>query len=150
MSVFELVPEAGEDDLPASLLTPWWTAVYHTLMGVSTYSEVGGDYIGFDGGAGSGFGELKTLEPTDPPFVDRQLSDMSLWDTHRSWNPLMVLVQPDIATAVARSLVRMTKEGGTVPRQVHKQSISACGRLVDVDRLCVIAAGLSPTGLPAA
>ena len=28
----------------------------------------------------------------------------------------MVLMQPDIALAVARSLVRMTREGGVVPR----------------------------------
>jgi putative alpha-1,2-mannosidase len=51
---------------------------------------------------------------------------MSIWDTHRSWNPLMVLVQPDIATAVARSLVRMTKEGGTVPRWPLAHGFTGC------------------------
>ena len=105
MASFELLDVPGEEPLPAHLLTSWWTAVYHTLMGVSTYSEAGGAYIGFDGGAGSGFGSQMSLDLVGFP-KDRQLSDMSIWDTHRSWNPLMVWLQPDIATAVARSLVR--------------------------------------------
>ena len=104
MAAFELLDAPGEEPLPAHLLTSWCTAVYHTLMGVSTYSEAGGAYIGFDGGAGSGFGTQLSLDLVSFP-TDRQLSDMSIWDTHRSWNPLMVWLQPDIATAVARSLV---------------------------------------------
>ena len=104
--------EGGGDEeaLPDSLLVPWWTAMYHTLMAPSTYSEAGGDYLGFDMA-------VHTLEPPAPGGrEDRMLSDMSIWDTHRTWNPLMVLTQPDIATAVVRSLVRMTDEGGALPR----------------------------------
>ena len=139
MAVFEVVEaqqqqQGGSSEaaaLPASLLTPWWTAVYHTLMGVSTYSEAGGDYISFDGGAGSSFGTVKTLPPSGGGGSasitgDRQLSDMSIWDTHRSWNPLMVLTQPDIAIAVVRSLARMTVEGGTVPRWPLAHGFTGC------------------------
>ena len=125
MATYELLDATDEEPLPPDLLTSWWTAVYHTLMGVSTYSEAGGDYIGFDGGAGSGFGQQMRLDLDSFPN-DRQLSDMSIWDTHRAWNPLMVLLQPDIATAVARSLVRMTQEGSSVPRWPLAHGFTGC------------------------
>jgi predicted alpha-1,2-mannosidase len=89
--------------------------MYHTLQAPSTYSEVDGNYLGFDM-------QTHSLDNDD----DLQLSDMSIWDTHRSWNPLMTLLQPDIATAVARSLVRMTNEGGAIPRWPLAHGYTAC------------------------
>ena len=105
MSVIELVDEADEELLDEELLTPFYTALYHVHQAPSTYSEPGGDYLGFDM-------TPHTLQRQN----DSMLSDMSIWDTHRSWNPLMVLLQQDVATAVVRSLERMTTEGGAVPR----------------------------------
>ena len=69
LGVLEVVDEPGEEPLGPSLLTPFWTAVYHTLMAPSTYSEVGGEYMGFDQ-------RVHTLQDA----ADRQLSDMSIWD----------------------------------------------------------------------
>eukprot|EP01052_Picozoa_sp_SAG31_P014799 SAG31_NODE_931_length_10914_cov_5.629589_9_plen_327_part_01 len=62
MSVIELIPDDDSPEHHGSLLTPFWTAVYHTMMGVSTYSEAGGSYIGFDGV--NSFGTLQTLQKT--------------------------------------------------------------------------------------
>ena len=105
MGVVEVVDEADEEPLGSELLTPFYTALYHVHQAPSSYDETGGDYLGFD------------MKPhTLTRQNDSMLSDMSIWDTHRSWNPLMVLLQPDVATAVVRSLGRMTTEGGFVPR----------------------------------
>ena len=57
---------------------------------------------------------------------DRHLSDMSIWDTHRSWNPLTNLLQPDIGLAFARSLVRMIKQGGDLPRWPLASGYTGC------------------------
>lgn len=46
----------------------------------------------------------------------RFVSDLSLWDTYRTLNPLYVLIAPDRALDVVRSLDEMAKLGGFYPK----------------------------------
>jgi putative alpha-1,2-mannosidase len=73
--------ERPEDDLTADddrLQIAFWTALYHTLISPSTYSESGGRYLAFDRANAPPFPIKTLLLPGD-----RHLSDMSIWDTHR-------------------------------------------------------------------
>jgi predicted alpha-1,2-mannosidase len=74
-----------------------------------------GAYLGFDGAA-------HTLAPADPPF----LTDLSLWDVHRTQLPLLALVRPPVAAAVAASLLRIAREGGELPRWPIGNVYGAC------------------------
>lgn len=125
LGVVELaaIDGAAEARIDDTLQTAFWTALYHTLIAPSTYSESGGQYLSFD-------------RSNAPPFPvetlgrdvrgDRHLSDMSIWDTHRCWNPLANLLQPDIGLAYARSLVRMIQAGGDLPRWPLANGYTGC------------------------
>lgn len=51
---------------------------------------------------------------------------MSLWDTHRTLNPWLTLVQPDVSLDIARSLVRMAEQGGDMPRWPLAHGFTGC------------------------
>lgn len=78
---------------PATTLTNFYTALYHTLMAPSLAMDVDGSYRGPDNQAHKADGFT---------FV----STFSLWDTYRAEQPLMTLIQPEQRTNdVVRSLV---------------------------------------------
>ncbi|MEQ1501167.1 MAG: GH92 family glycosyl hydrolase, partial [Myxococcota bacterium] len=85
-----------------AIRTTFHTAQYHTMLMPRTYRDVDGRYRGLDG-------EVHTAD-----FA--YLSDLSLWDTYRTVHPWFALVQPDRQREVLQSLVRMTEDGGSVPR----------------------------------
>jgi putative alpha-1,2-mannosidase len=60
----------------------FYTAVYHLMMMPTLFSEVGDEYMGFD----------KKVHTADG---FRFYSDQSLWDTYRTFHPLMILLYPD-------------------------------------------------------
>jgi putative alpha-1,2-mannosidase len=76
------------------------TMLYLSFCAPSTYSDASGAYLGFDG---------KVHGPSVPggAFV----SDLSLWDTHRSQAPLLALVAPRALADTAGSLLDMTVQG---------------------------------------
>jgi len=78
------------------------TAGYHARLMPSLFVDVDGRYRGIDG-------EVHTAD------FD-YYTDFSLWDTFRTQHPWLVLVDPDTQTDMLRSLVRMTEDGGSVPR----------------------------------
>jgi putative alpha-1,2-mannosidase len=82
------------------------TGLYHTFMTPTIYSETNGVYLGFDN-------QVHQWPNSD---VSAYHSDMSIWDTHRTQSPWLVLAAPNRARDVARSLVRIAAEGGDVPR----------------------------------
>ncbi len=83
--------------------TVFYTALYHSMIMPSTYTDVNGEYLGFNGTVG-----------TAQDFT--YLSDMSIWDTFRTTHPLYILIAPDIQRDCLKSLVRMARIGGTLPR----------------------------------
>jgi predicted alpha-1,2-mannosidase len=80
----------------------FYTALYHTLLMPTLASDVDGSYRGLDG-------EVHTA---DFPYY----TDLSLWDTFRTQHPLLTLLYPEYQTNFLRSLARMAKDGGYMPR----------------------------------
>jgi predicted alpha-1,2-mannosidase len=81
----------------------FYTALYHSFNMPTVFSDVNGDYLGFDKKAhkASGF---------------RYFTDMSLWDTFRTVHPLFDLIAPRDQRDMLVSLVQMVKQGGWLPR----------------------------------
>ncbi len=82
----------------------FYTALYHTMIMPTDFTDVNGEYLGFD----------KQTHVADG-YTYR--SDMSLWDTVRTTQPLYTLIAHDIQNDCLKSLVEMSKAGvGVLPR----------------------------------
>lgn len=97
-------PSAGTPPYSWELLAAAW---YRSAQAPTTYSESDGRYPAF---SSSGTGSVGTV-----PAGVRALSDMSLWDIHRTQAPLMTLTDPAAALDTAWSLVNAWRTGGTLP-----------------------------------
>ncbi len=96
------VIKIGTDDEEIKKI--FYTALYHTMIMPTNFTDVNGEYLGFD----------KQTHVADG-YTYR--SDMSLWDTVRTTHPLYTLIAQDIQTDCLKSLVEMTKDGiGAIPR----------------------------------
>jgi predicted alpha-1,2-mannosidase len=96
----------------------FYTALYHASIHPSTFSDVNGDYLGFDG-------RLHNTTRT-------QYHNIPAWDFHRSLVPLLAITGPDIASDLAQSLVNDAQQdpSGGLPRWVHAATDS-CGMFGD-------------------
>jgi predicted alpha-1,2-mannosidase len=74
------------------------SALYHTMMGPTLFSDRDGRYMGLDQ-------QVRTL-----PAGASAYSAYSLWDTYRALHPLMTLVRPDMAQRFVQDLIRQTQE----------------------------------------
>ena len=84
--------------------TIFYTALYHNMIMPTNYTDVNGEYLGFD----------KEVHTADG-FTYR--SDLSLWDTVRTTHPLYTLIAQDIQLDTLNSLVEMANQGvGVIPR----------------------------------
>lgn len=84
--------------------TIFYTALYHAMIMPTDFTDVNGEYLGFDKQAHTAEG-----------FTYR--TDMSLWDTCRTTHPLYTLIAQDIQTDCLNSLVNMAQQGGgNLPR----------------------------------
>ncbi len=77
------------------------TALYHTHMMPTLWSDADGRYRGFD----------RQVHEDGPYWTD-----FSLWDTYRTVHPLYTLLWPDTHRALLGSLARMAEQGGALPR----------------------------------
>src|SRR5690606_20079507 len=78
------------------------TALYHSLIMPSRFTDVDGSYRGLDGEVHTADFEYQT--------------DLSLWDTFRTLHPLWLLAWPELQRDTLRSLVRMGDDGGSLAR----------------------------------
>ncbi|EJL30894.1 alpha-1,2-mannosidase, putative [Caulobacter sp. AP07] len=103
---------AVEIDAPAPMRKTVYTALYHTLLAPSVFSDVDGRYRGPDN-------EVHTAK--DFTFH----STFSLWDTFRAEHPLLTLVQPEKRNSdIVNSLIASQQESpyGILPVwQFHGQ-----------------------------
>ncbi len=81
----------------------FYTALYHALMMPATYTEAGGDYLGFDQQVHSSDGFTYYTE-------------LSLWDTFRTEHPLITLLWPDRQRDMLISVEKMQQQGGHLPK----------------------------------
>lgn len=81
----------------------FYTALYHTMIMPTDFTDVNGEYLGFD----------KAVH-TAEGYTYR--TDMSLWDTCRTTHSLYTLIAPDIQRDSIESLLAMADQGGVLPR----------------------------------
>ena len=81
----------------------FYTALYHSMIMPTNFTDVNGEYLGFD----------KKVHTADG-FTYR--TDLSLWDTCRTTHSLYTLIEPEIQNDCLNSLVEMAMTGGAIPR----------------------------------
>ena len=79
----------------------FYTALYHTIIAPSVFSDVNGEYRGADGKTHKG------------DFTD--YTTFSLWDTYRAAFPLMTLIQPEMQRDLAETMLHIFKQQGKLP-----------------------------------
>lgn len=92
------VKVSGEDP---EARTIFYTALYHTMIHPSVFSDVDGRYRGSDGEVHSG------------DFTNYTV--FSLWDTYRAQMPLFNVIHPEKANDMAKALLQIYKEAGQLP-----------------------------------
>lgn len=80
----------------------FYTALYHSLLHPSVFSDVNGEYIGFDG----------QVHKADRRV---QYANFSGWDIYRTQVQLISILFPEIASDMAQSLVVDAEQGGGLP-----------------------------------
>ncbi|MBR0111937.1 MAG: GH92 family glycosyl hydrolase [Bacteroidales bacterium] len=85
----------------ADARTCYYTALYHTMIAPSDFSDVDGQYRGADG------------EVRRAAFP--QYTTFSLWDTYRAQMPLMTLIHPERMDAVVNTMYNIYREQGDLP-----------------------------------
>jgi predicted alpha-1,2-mannosidase len=88
----------------AAQQTEFYTALYHSLLDPSTFSDVNGDYIGFDN-------QIHTLPPGQT-----QYANFSGWDIYRDEVPLLALIAPQQTSQMMSSLLNDQAQGGWLPK----------------------------------
>ncbi|MBR5660385.1 MAG: GH92 family glycosyl hydrolase, partial [Bacteroidales bacterium] len=81
----------------------FYTALYHSLIVPNQMNDLDGRYKNH-------LGEVRTA-PSGMGFY----FPLSLWDTFRSWNPLMTLFEPDLVRGMVFSMMDMYDLNGHLP-----------------------------------
>jgi predicted alpha-1,2-mannosidase len=82
----------------------FYTALYHSLLMPSIFSDADGRYLGFDD-------QIHHVAPGHLIYAN-----YSGWDIYRSEMPLLALIEPQRMEDMAQSIVEMYKRGGWVGR----------------------------------
>lgn len=80
----------------------FYTALYHTMIAPSVFSDVNGDYRGADG---------KVYKGTS--FVN--YTTLSLWDTYRAAHPLATIIHPEKQKDFAQTMLNIFEQQGKLP-----------------------------------
>lgn len=90
----------------------FYTALYHSLLGPYTASDVNGKYRGLD----------SKIHTTDNTYYHVY----SLWDTFRSEHPLLTLIEPEQQNEMVVSLLEKQKQGGWLPKWEFANRYTNC------------------------
>lgn len=82
----------------------FYTALYHSLLMPSIFSDADGRYLGFDG-------DIHTA-----PHGHQVYANYSGWDIYRDEIPLLAMVAPQRMQDMAQSIVLMYQQGGWIGR----------------------------------
>lgn len=83
-------------------LVNFYTALYHTMLAPTIYSDVDGAYYGPD----------KQIHKTDGGV---NYSTFSLWDTYRAAHPLFTYTQPERTNDMVKSFLSFYEQNGRLP-----------------------------------
>jgi predicted alpha-1,2-mannosidase len=81
----------------------FYTALYHSLLHPTVFSDVNGEYLGFDGSVHR------------VAAGHNHYANFSGWDIYRTQVQLIALLLPDAASDIAQSLVADAEQGGGLP-----------------------------------
>ena len=84
--------------------TVFYTALYHSLLMPTIFSDADGRYIGFDN-------KIHTAAPGHQVYAN-----YSGWDIYRSEIPLLAMIDPRRMEDMAQSIVLMYQQGGWIDR----------------------------------
>ncbi|MBQ8228449.1 MAG: GH92 family glycosyl hydrolase [Clostridia bacterium] len=91
-------------DADDEVKTVFYTGLYHSMIMPSDFTDVNGEYLGFD---------MKVHKAEGYTYR----TDMSIWDTCRDVHSLYSIIAPDVQSDCLKSLVEMAKQGyGVLPR----------------------------------
>lgn len=82
----------------------FYTALYHSLMMPTIFSDDDGRYLGFDK-------QIHHVDPAHPIYAN-----WSGWDIYRSEIPLLAMIEPQRMQDMAQSVVLMYQQGGWIDR----------------------------------
>ncbi len=82
----------------------FYTALYHTLLEPSIFSDANGDYLGFDDKV------HRTAHGKE------QYANFSGWDIYRSEIPLLAVIAPERTSQMMTSLLNDEAQGGWLPK----------------------------------
>ncbi len=89
--------------------TVFYTALYHSLLHMNLFSDVNGEYWGFDG-------NVHSLQSNQ----EAQYANFSGWDVYRSQVQLVALLKPYVASDMAQSLFNQANQNdGVWDRWTH-------------------------------
>ena len=91
----------------------FYTALYHTGLMPRDWTETNNQYLGFD-------------NQTHDAGARRYYTDLSLWDTFRTFHPLMALIDPARNADFLQSLVLMYEQGGSIPKWPAGMAYTGC------------------------
>jgi predicted alpha-1,2-mannosidase len=89
----------------------FYTALYHSLLYPSVFSDDNRQYLGIDG-------KVHTVDPGHAAFY----TNFSGWDIYRAQAQLEALVDPAAASDAAQSMLDDYAQGGTLPKWVQNNT----------------------------
>jgi predicted alpha-1,2-mannosidase len=92
--------------------TIFYTGLYHMLLSPNLFSDMNGDYIGFD--------EKIRRSPPD----QQQFANFSDWDIYRDIVQFQALLLPQQTSQMMQSLVRDAEQSGWLPRWAVANDVS--------------------------
>lgn len=92
--------EVSSED--GDLKTVFYTALYHTMLAPTLYSDVDGKYFGPDG-------KIHQAEDWD------NYSTFSLWDTFRASHPLFTYIEPERVNDMIECFLHFYEQSGALP-----------------------------------
>lgn len=97
----------------AAQRTVFYTALYHSLLHPTVFSDLNGQYLGFDG----------VVHQSER---HRQYANFSGWDIYRTQVQLIAMLMPDVASDLAQSLVNDASQSGALPIWPIANDESSC------------------------
>ncbi len=85
-----------------ALMTTFYTALYHTAIHPSLYTDVNGEYRGRD-------------NRTHVAQGFNMYTVFSLWDTYRAEHPLMTLIKPSLDLQFIQTFLKQYEQSGNLP-----------------------------------
>ena len=82
--------------------TVFYSALFHTMIVPSVFSDVNGEYRGADG-------------LVHPSVTHTTYTTFSLWDTYRAQMPLMTVLHPDREADMVNTMISINEEQGRLP-----------------------------------